>query len=258
VSGLIALVGGQEHLPGCEPIDRRLLAESGLSRPTVTVLLAATVPARIRRKVREATRYWPRLGARVRFSCPGGAHDIEHTLTALRNPDLVVLAGGRPWLMRAHLTRPIVERLRELSRDGVPLSGSAAGAMALCEWRLRLHPGYAPGVERGLGFAPGLAGPHDGRHAMHHAYQAIAFWYPNLAVVGLQDRTALVGRDGHFEVLGLGSCSILRGHTNRHYPNGAAVRLGRIASTAMSVDRQDPSASETTDLSFPAGVPGSG
>lgn len=214
----------------------------------VTVLLAATVPARIRWKVREGTRYWPRLGARVRFSCPGGVHDIDHTLAALRSPDLVVLAGGRPWLMAAHLTRPIVERLRELSRDGVPLSGSSAGAMALCKWRMRLQPGYAPGVERGLGFAPGLAAPHYGRHATHYAYRAIALWYPNLAILGLQDRTALVGRYGHFDVMGLGSCMILRGSARRRYPSGATVRLDGMAAVGSSAG---------ADMSLPVGVTGS-
>jgi hypothetical protein len=205
------------------------------------VLLAGTVPARIRRKVHEGVRYWPRLGARVRFSCPGGAHNIDHTQAALRDPDLVVLAGGRPWLMRAHLTRPIVKRLRELSRDGVPLVGSSAGAMALCQWRLFLQPGYAPGVERGLGFAPGLAAPHYGRHGTHHAYRAFALWQPHLVILGLQDRTGLVGRDGQFAVMGLGSCTILRGPSKNHYPNGATVRLGRMASKAAPPGMAEPS-----------------
>jgi hypothetical protein len=248
VSGLIAVLGGQEHLPGCEPIDRRLLAESGLPNPTVTVLLAATVPNRLRAKVLEATNYWPGLGARVRICSPGGVHDTEHTLEALRDTDLVVLAGGRPWLMRAHLTRPIVQRLRQLSDDGVPLSGSSAGAMALCAWRLHLQPGYAPRVERGLGFVPGVAAPHYGRYATHHVWRAIAYLHPHMAILGLQDRTALVGRDGHYQIMGTGSCTIVRGATSRRYPLGAHVRLLATPPPAPAAD---------LELSVKVGVSGS-
>jgi hypothetical protein len=236
VSGLIAVLGGQEHLPGCEPIDRRLLAESGLLNPTVTVLLAATVPNRIGAKVLEATNYWPGLGARVRISCPGGVHDTEHTLEALRDTDLVVLAGGRPWLMRAHLTSPIVERLRQLSDEGVPLSGSSAGAMALCAWRLHLQPGRTPRVERGHGFVPGFAAPHYGRHATQHACRVIAHLHPHMDILGLQDRTALIGRDGHYQIMGTGSCTIMRGGTSRRYPSGAYVRLLGTPPPAPAVD----------------------
>jgi hypothetical protein len=225
VSGLIAVLGGQEHHPGCEPIDRRLLAECGLSNPTVTVLLAATVPNRIGAKVLETTRYWPGLGARVRISCLGGVHDTEQTLEALRDTDLVVLAGGRPWLMRARLTNLIIERLWQLSDEGVPLSGSSAGAMALCAWRLHLQPRRSPRVERGLGFVPGFAAPHYGRHGTQHAWRLIAYHHPHMDVLGLRDRTALIGRDGHYQIMGAGSCTILRGGTSRRYPSGARVRL---------------------------------
>jgi peptidase E len=229
MSGLIAVLGGQEHHPGCEPVDRRLLAESGLSRPTVTVLLAATVPDRIRLKVLEATNYWPALGARVRIVAPGRVHDTEHTLRALEETDLVMLTGGRPWLMRAHLTAPIAQRLRALSRDGVPLSGSSAGAMALCTWRMWLQPGVMPRVERGLGLVPGLAAPHYGRHGIHHACRVIGLRHPHMDILGLQDRTALVGRDGHYRVMGAGTCTIVRQATRRTYRRGEELWLpGRL------------------------------
>jgi cyanophycinase-like exopeptidase len=238
VSGLIAVLGGQEHHPGCEPIDRRLLAECGLSNPTVTILLAATVPNRIGAKVLEITNYWPGLGARVRISCLGGVHDTEQTLEALRDTDLVVLAGGRPWLMRARLTNLIIERLWQLSDEGVPLSGSSAGAMALCAWRLHLQPGRSPRVERGLGFVPGFAAPHYGRHGTQHAWRVIAHHHPHMEVLGLQDRTALIGRDGHYQIMGAGSCTILRGGTSRRYPSGARVRLCGTPLPAPVVDSE--------------------
>jgi putative intracellular protease/amidase len=225
MSGLVAILGGQEHRPGVESIDRRLLAEAGMTHPTVTVLLAATVPARIQAKIAEAVAYWPRLGARVRFAYTGGGDGTEQALAALTDPDLVVLTGGRPWLIQRRLTPPVVDRLRRLSADGVPLSGSSAGAMALAEWRLHLQPGRAPRLRPGMGLIPGMAAPHYGRHATHHASRVIAYRHPGLPILGLQDRTALVGRHGDFQVMGVGGCTVLRGARGRYHPRGVHVTL---------------------------------
>jgi len=227
MSGLVAILGGQEHLPGVEPVDRRLLAESGMRRPTVAVLLAATVPARIRAKIAESLAYWPRLGARVRFAYTGVPGETEQALDVLTDPDLVVLTGGRPWLIQRRLTAPIVERLLCLSDDGVPLSGSSAGAMALGTWRVDLRPNHVPRMRAGLGLVPGAAAPHYGRHGLHHASRVFAHRHPYVPFLGLQDRTALVGRDGSYEVMGAGSATILHGDTRRHYPAGGQVTLER-------------------------------
>ena len=225
MSGLVAIVGGQEHHPGCEPIDRRLLAESGLSRPTVTVLLAATVPRRIHAKIAESTHYWRRLGAHVRFACTGGPDETEHALDTLLDTDLVVLTGGRPWLIQRRLTSPIVERLLRLSEDGVPLSGSSAGAMALCTWRVDLRPGRALGIRAGLGLVTGAAAPHYDHRATRNMARMVAFHNPDVTFLGLADRTALIGRAGRYEVVGAGSCTVLRGASARRHPGGARVAL---------------------------------
>lgn len=238
MSGLVAILGGQEHQPGCEPVDRRLLAESGLSHPTVAVLLAATVAARIQVKIAESMAYWPRLGARVRFAYTGGPDETERALDALADTDLVVLTGGRPWLIQRRLTPAIVERLLCLSDDGVPLSGSSAGAMALGTWRVDLRPGRVPRLRAGLGLVPGAAAPHYGRHGLHHASRVFAHRHPDVPFVGLADRTALIGRAGNYEVVGAGLATILRGATERRYPSGALVTLDRTPATTLGAGRR--------------------
>lgn len=225
MSGLVAIIGGQEHHPGCEPIDRRLLAESGLTRPTVTVLLAATVPRRIRAKIAESTRYWQRLGAHVRFAYTGGPDETERALETLLDTDLIVLTGGRPWLIQRRLTAPVVERLLRLSDEGVPLSGSSAGAMALCTWRVDLRPGRPPGMRAGLGLVPGAAAPHFDHRATRNVARMVALHHSDVTFLGIPDRTALIGRAGRYEVVGSGSCAILRGATVQRHPGGARVTL---------------------------------
>lgn len=88
VTGLLALIGGQEHQRGCEPIDRRLLRESSVSHPEVAVLLAATTPRRRAFKIAEATAYWRRVGARARIAFTGRPDDVEHALELLQQPGL--------------------------------------------------------------------------------------------------------------------------------------------------------------------------
>lgn len=226
MSGLVAVLGGQEHQPGCEPIDRCLLADGGMTRPTVAVLLAATVPARVGAKMAEACGYWSGLGATVRFGYTGGADETEQALQALSDPDLVILTGGRPWLLHHRITPPIVDRLRRLHDGGVPIAGSSAGAMALSTARLHLQPGQVPRVRPGLGFAPGAVAPHYGRHGTGHACRILTRRHPELTILGLRDRTALVGRGGGaWDVMGAGDCTIVRGGVRQRHPSGATLRL---------------------------------
>lgn len=225
--GLLALIGGQEHQRGCEPIDRRLLREAGVSRPEVAVLLAATTPRRRAFKIAEATAYWRRLGARARIAFTGRSDDAEHALELLQQPDLVVMTGGRPWLLQARLSAALLrERLRALWRSGVPISGSSAGAMALAEWRWSFQPLAPLAVVPGLSFVRGaLVAPHYGRHGTDRWAEVTRRRHPHLLVVGLQDRSALIGRDGDWQALGAGSVMLLRGGLRQRHRLGAPVSL---------------------------------
>jgi cyanophycinase-like exopeptidase len=225
VTGLLALIGGQEHQRGCEPIDQRLLGESGTARAEVTVLLAATPPHRRAFKIAEATGYWKRLGARARVAFTGRPDDIEHALALLEQPDLVVLTGGRPWLLQARLAAtPLRERLKALWRSGVPISASSAGAMALAEWRWALQPSAPLMVVPGLSFLTGtLFAPHVDRHGIRWWAGLTRRRNPYLNVLGMQDRSAIVGRRGEWRVMGAGSALMMAGGGRRWYRPGEPV-----------------------------------
>jgi hypothetical protein len=53
----------------------------------------------------------------------------------------------------------------------------------------------------------------------------VAFHNPDVTFLGLADRTALIGRAGRYEVVGAGSCTVLRGAGARRHPGGARVAL---------------------------------
>lgn len=207
MSGPLALLGGGEHTDGCEPIDRRLLREAGLGHPEVAVLLAASPDRRRPWKVAEAQRYWARLGARVRFAFAGEDGAAERAAALVDDADLVVLTGGRPWLLRARLGGAgLGARLVVASRTGVPIAGSSAGAMALAAWCWSLRPHAPLTLRPGLGLVPAtVVVPHLGRHGVDRWAAVTARRHPELRVVGIADRTALIGRDGAWDIVGAGT-----------------------------------------------------
>lgn len=253
MTGLVAILGGHEHQVGCEPFDRRLLAESGTRRPVVAVLLAATVRRRVRAKVAEATRYWRALRADVTFGFADAAADGEVALAALTAPDLVVLTGGRPWLLQRRLTAPVVRRLWQLHADGVPIAGSSAGAMALGATRLHLEPGHTPHLAPGLGFVAGAAAPHYGRHGTGPAARLLAHRHPRLPILGLPDRTALVGRAGVLDVMGVGGATLLHGRHRREHPAGCQLILPHAGLRAPPLPAMAPTAAAMPAASLPHG-----
>ena len=228
MSGLLALLGGQEHTPGCEPIDRRLLEEARRERPVVTVVLAATRPRRRSYKVAEALSYWRPFGVEVRFALAGGADEQVASLDALDDPDLIVLTGGHPWLLHARLEGTAVQRrIMELWQAGVAVAGSSAGAIALCEWRQFLQPPHPLRLARAaFGCVPGTAAsPHYDRYGFRHWVAQVQRRHPALRVLGLTDQTALIGRDGEFRVHGRDLVTVVEQREATSYRPGQVVTL---------------------------------
>jgi cyanophycinase len=231
MTGLLALLGGQEHTPGCEDIDRRLLQDSASATPSVTVVLAATTPRRRAFKSNEASTYWHRLGVDVQFAMNGGPDETERALAALEAPDIVVLTGGHPWLLHARLDgSPVLRRILELRDQGVPLSGSSAGAIAMCEWRQHLQPPRPFQLVRAFGLVRGCAAaPHFDRYGLSRWAAQVGRRYPKLRILGLDDRTALIGRDGEFTVYGSGGVTVLEGRTVTRIPRSGSLELAMVA-----------------------------
>ncbi len=126
MSGLLALFGGQEHTPAASVQDQRGAELLG------------------------------RAGVQVRFAFAGGPDEVAQSLGALEDPDLVVMTGGH---LHARLDgSPVHDRILDLWRKGVPISGSSAGAIALCEWRQYLQPPRPLKlVPAAFGLVPGTA-----------------------------------------------------------------------------------------------------
>lgn len=134
--GMIALVGGDEFRPACEPMDRALLA--GVARQPPRVVIIPTAAARQGPTIaaKNGERWFRSLGAQpssLMIVSEREASDPK-LLTALGDFDLIYLTGGDPALLLDIMRgSAFAEALRRRLREGALVAGSSAGAMVLGE-----------------------------------------------------------------------------------------------------------------------------
>ena len=226
--GPAALLGGGEHRTGCELIDRWLLERSGRTDPRVVVVPAASSPAMLPATAALARTWWHALGASVNVLDPSALAGVA-AVAALASADLIVLTGGVPdRLVGALGAGPTWEIVVDRWRDGAGLSGSSAAAMALCTWRLGLRP------PRPLRIVPGL-GPLEGHVVVPHFDRLVTRagldrWVArrqrrldDLAVLGIDERTAVVVDGDDVRVHGVGAVTVLDGAHRSEARAGAPV-----------------------------------
>lgn len=219
MTGVLALVGGREHTPGCEPIDRSVLATMATRRPTVAVVPLASSRRTRPRTVARAERWWQDLGAIVRVA----PEEVDPTLALLDTADVIVLPGGVPDRLHRRLTRtPIGARVVRRWREGAAVVGSSSGAMVLGAWRQAVRPPFA--VTPGFGLVPYVAvAPHHELVVPRAVATVRGLTHPYATIVGIDEATALVGRDGRFDVRGVGVVRVRRGTRLTTWPAGSQL-----------------------------------
>jgi cyanophycinase len=214
MAGMLSLVGGDELNPGNEPQDEALIRAA---RPGPAYVVA-TAAARGRPDVAvaNAVRWFGDLGIdmrelRVRSRTDAGSEGIAREALGGGLFDLV---GGDPGLVVDVLEGSRVwNAIVEAWRGGAALAGSSAGAMAFGEWSLTRGGRWPKHDERrykpALGIVPRVAViPH------HDTFGAgwrtsIGLERPEEAVLlGLDERTAAVWRNGEWTALGAGTVSV--------------------------------------------------
>jgi cyanophycinase len=233
--GPIALVGSGEFLPAMSEIDAGLLAATGRSRPRVAILPTASWPDGeevFRRWASMGAEHFGALGAEVeavlvrdRFDAEDGAH-----VQAIGEADLIYLSGGKP----GHLTRtlvgsPVGDALVAANRRGATLAGCSAGAMTLTDrhWDFRKRRLFWPvRWQAGLGLVPGATViPHYDALPEPMSAMLVLQAPRGLATLGIDEETALVGRDGSWQVAGAGRVTVWRGRHRQRYRRGDVIRI---------------------------------
>jgi len=238
--GPVALVGAGEFLSPMVELDRALLEATGRPRPRVVILPTASWPDGedvFRRWAELGVEHFESLGAEVEPVLVRDAVDASDgaAIQAVGEADLIYLSGGKPaYLCQVLAASPLGEALRAAHARGAVIAGCSAGAMAIAgrtPGLRRLRPTRIPlpfaiRWSRGLGLVADLAVlPHY--DAIPEPMAAlIALQAPRGGVVlGIDEDTAAIGRDGAWQVHGRGRVTVWRGRHRERYRRGEAFRL---------------------------------
>jgi cyanophycinase-like exopeptidase len=234
MNGLFVLVGSGEFTPAMEAVDREALAATGRRRPRVAILPTATAPDGASAGLRLAEmgrQHFAALGAEVEVVPVFGRADANDPAAAqaIGEADLIYLCSGHPaYLYQALAGTAVEQTLRAGHERGAVIVACGAAAMVLADRQAHLIRGRP--VPRGwapaLGFVP--------RTAVIPAYDAVpealvlpvVLMPPRVGVVlGLDRQTALVGRDGTWQVEGARRVTVWRGRRRSRHYDGDTVRL---------------------------------
>ncbi len=225
MAGLIALVGGNEFRPDCEPMDRALLARLG-STPKVVIVPTAAAHENPRLAADNGVRYFRRLVAQAEAAMIVDAQGARQTslVAQIKNADLVYFTGGDPvYLLETMRGSPAWRAaLDVLDRRGA-IAGSSAGAM-ICGGMM-----WAPddGWHEGLGLVPQVAViPHHATLAARWNADGMRVSLPaGITLVGIDEATALVGSGQHWQVLGPGQVVVYDAESPTVFTSGQSVLL---------------------------------
>jgi cyanophycinase len=210
--GPLALVGGGEWREGCT-FDRDLLAASDADE--VLVLPTAAAYEHPERAVETARQWFAGLGAKVRGLMVLARPDAEQeaNVAAIRDARFLYLSGGSPLHLRSVLKDSAAwDALCQAWQGGAVLTGSSAGAMALCDPMVDPRGGA---FTLGLGLLAQVAViPHHNTWSEEKAKRTITLAPKGLPIVGIDERTALIrGADGGWSVAGVGGVVVFQnGH----------------------------------------------
>jgi cyanophycinase len=232
MTGPIALVGAGEFLPAMSSLDRQLLDATGASRPRVVVLPTASWPDgedTFRRWAALGVEHFRALGAEVEalpVRDAGDAFDAAN-VQAVGEADLIYFSGGKPdHLLRTLRDSPLWAAALAAHARGAVLAGCSAGAMVMAERQPRLRSRLPFMVipmrwEAALCVVPGIAVlPHYDRIPEPLA-ALVALQAPRgMQVIGIDEETALVGRDGAWQVHGEGRVTVWRGRRRDRLRSG--------------------------------------
>jgi cyanophycinase len=245
--GAIVLVGSGEFTAAMDAIDRELLAASGRARPRVAILPTASWPdgeQTFLGWIERGRAHFSALGAEVEgveIRTREDAFD-EACAQAIGEADLVYLSGGKPdHLLDALDGTPAGAALRAVHDRGGILAGCSAGAMVLAARQPRLGGRrffrFPTGWRDALGFVQGAAVlPHY--DAFPEPLAAIvALASPRgTAVLGIDEETAAIGRDGTWQVQGRGRVTVWRGRGRTRYRAGESFRLEGLEQESIPAD----------------------
>jgi peptidase E len=230
--GPLALVGSGEYLPAMLDIERELIA----GRPPRYVQIPTAAAA----EGRDRLDYWVQLGRAqaqrlgvdaVPLVVTDRAQADDPAVAAeVAGAGLIYLSGGNPALLADILRGTALwSAIVAAWSDGAALAGCSAGAMVMGD-RIPQWRRPAGGDQVGLGVVPGLRVlPHFDRmlgRMPDLLTRPFLRSQAGVTVVGIDERTALVGGPSQFVVQGHQSVWLLGNGQREEIKPGGVVRFG--------------------------------
>jgi len=237
---LLALVGGDEFKPGNEEQDR-MLAERARGGPAFVVPTAAARQGP-EQAVAHATRWFGRFGLSLQ-DLPVLKHsdaNSKEVAAAARSGGFFYLVGGDPGLVVQVLQGSRVwTAIFDAWLDGAALAGSSAGAMALCSHTL-IRAGWPDRSNRrpldALGVVPGTAvAPHFDTFG-HRWVDSARRELGDVTLLGIDERSAAVWRDGSWTAAGPGAITVIDGSKTAKFTTG--MKIAGLATPARMLPTQ--------------------
>ena len=231
MSGPLALVGSGEYLPVMQHVEAMLLEGRPPRFVQIPTAAAEEGPESLARWIALGRAQAERLGVE---SVPVVVRNREEAddpeLAALiKDAGLVYLSGGNPPYLSATLRGTRVwDAVRMAWESGAALAGCSAGAMSLTGWAPYVRE-LTREPELGLGVLPSW-------RVLPH-FDRMQEWQPGLAdlvlgelpqghlLLGIDEDTALVSRNGSWEVHGRQRVHVLTKEGRQSYVDGELVPL---------------------------------
>ncbi len=233
---VIALVGSGEFTPAMSDVDRGLLAATGRPRPRVAIVPTASWPdgeAVFLRWAAQGQAHFLALGAEPVPVLVGDRSSADNPAAAaqIAEADLVYLSGGKPGHLLAVLRDSAAgAALRAAHARGAVIAGCSAGAMVLGGRQFQVG-GRPPlrlpvGWQEALGMVPGIVVvPHYDAIPETLVAPLVLAAPEGTRVIGIDEETAAVGRNGAWQIQGRGRLTVWQGHRRERFRAGSVVRF---------------------------------
>jgi cyanophycinase len=224
---LLVLVGGDEFKPGNEEQDRMLVAAAKPGPAFVVPTAAARQGPE--QAVAHATGWFGHLGLKLRElpvlkRADANSKDVAELA---RTGGFFYLVGGDPGLVAQVLHGSRVwAAIFEAWREGTPLAGSSAGAMALCSHTL-IRASWPNRFNRrptdALGVVPNTAVlPHYDTFG-HRWIESAQRELPGVTLLGIDERTAATWTEDGWRAAGPGAVTVIQGSKTAAFTSGGKI-----------------------------------